>query len=166
MSKKSQFLSLPAGLGLVALALLALGSTTRTEVPPGAGEEHQVVRDRIHKATIPYPLTSFALVSSPTWTATGENDDDTIGWSDGGTCIASAGDVNGDGYTEILIDAPGAPGGTYRGQVYLYVVGGVQSIYLPIVVEDLFAASGPAVDNPFGQQLLPPNSPFPKKPEK
>jgi hypothetical protein len=121
VSRKLWFLSLPAGLGLVVLALLALGPAARAEVTPDAGGERHAVRDGMDDTAALYPLTGAPLVSSPTWTATGENDDDALGWSDGGTCIASVGDVNGDGYADLVVGAPYHDAeGVNKGKVYVY----------------------------------------------
>jgi hypothetical protein len=60
------------------------------------------------------------LSSSPVWTGVGEEQDDNYGCS-----VASAGDVNGDGYADVLVGAKGYPRGTGQfpvanGKVYLY----------------------------------------------
>jgi len=47
------------------------------------------------------------------FTASGENAGDDFGWS-----VASVGDVNGDGYADVMIGAPSY--GSSRGRVYLY----------------------------------------------
>ena len=54
---------------------------------------------------------------SPDWTATGEKTLDNFGF-----VVAAAGDVNGDGYDEILVGAPfNDEGGLDAGKVYLAV---------------------------------------------
>jgi hypothetical protein len=133
MDKRLQLLSLPVGLGLVALALLALGPAARAEMTPYGGGEHRSVPKTITGTVL--PLSIAPLASTPSWTATGETDGDALGWSDGGSCIASAGDVNGDSYADALIGAAGAPDGTHKGQVYLYLGRGAESIYLPIIMK-------------------------------
>ena len=50
---------------------------------------------------------------NPDWTATGENAGDEFGVS-----VASAGDINGDGYTDVAIGARSYDG--FRGKVYIY----------------------------------------------
>jgi hypothetical protein len=54
---------------------------------------------------------------SPTqdWYETGEN-----AWSSYGLSVASAGDVNGDGYSDVIVGAEGHPNGDDRGKAYLY----------------------------------------------
>lgn len=60
------------------------------------------------------------LSPTPAWTGTGAMDQQY------GQAVASAGDVNGDGYGDVLVgapfyQAPGDPGWTYRGRAYLYL---------------------------------------------
>jgi hypothetical protein len=55
---------------------------------------------------------------SPSWTAYGENLQDQFGYS-----VASAGDVNGDGFSDVLVGAPSWPNYAWRGKVYLYLGG-------------------------------------------
>ncbi len=63
-----------------------------------------------------YPGSSSGLPSTPEWTATGEGVGDWLGYS-----ISTAGDVNGDGYSDVLIGAPAYAGGNNRGKAYLYL---------------------------------------------
>ena len=51
----------------------------------------------------------------PDWTATGEGVGNHFGYA-----VAGAGDVNGDGYADVLIGARGHPAGSSRGKVYVY----------------------------------------------
>ncbi|MCC9076441.1 FG-GAP-like repeat-containing protein, partial [Litorilinea aerophila] len=53
--------------------------------------------------------------AAPGWMATGENINDRLGIS-----VASAGDVNNDGYDDLVAAAGGYPGGVSRGRVYVY----------------------------------------------
>jgi len=56
------------------------------------------------------------LSTTPVFTATGASD-----WDFMGSSVAGAGDVNGDGYADVLIGARGAPNGSFKGQAYLYL---------------------------------------------
>ena len=48
----------------------------------------------------------------------------------------------------MLIGAAGASDGAHKGQVYLYLGYGVESIYLPIIAKDSIGVSNLAVDRP------------------
>jgi hypothetical protein len=63
--------------------------------------------------------SATGLPATPTWTKQGENVEDRFGYS-----VASAGDVNGDGYSDVIIGAPGWPNGVpgaWRGKSYLFL---------------------------------------------
>jgi hypothetical protein len=66
-----------------------------------------------------YYGSSTGLSTSPNWTATGESNSDMLGYS-----ISTAGDVNRDGYSDVIIGVPGHNGGNYgQGKVYVYYGG-------------------------------------------
>jgi len=60
-----------------------------------------------------YAGSSDGLGGTPTWTAAGENPIDHFGAS-----IGTAGDVNGDGFADVLIVAPNTDAGTGKAYVY------------------------------------------------
>jgi hypothetical protein len=63
-----------------------------------------------------YPLTVDPLATSPSWTAESNQTGAAFGRS-----VGTAGDVNGDGYSDIIVGAPRYDGGqTDEGQVYVY----------------------------------------------
>jgi hypothetical protein len=69
---------------------------------PGGGELALFVHD--DHAT--YPLRVDPLLSSPAWTAEGDEAGARFG-----SCVASAGDVNGDGFSDVIVGASMFPGG-------------------------------------------------------
>ncbi|HLK27774.1 MAG TPA: FG-GAP-like repeat-containing protein [Puia sp.] len=61
-----------------------------------------------------YPVTIDPLSSSPSSTLNGSSATDVFG-----TSMASAGDVNGDGYSDVIVGAPGVSG--YAGAAYIFL---------------------------------------------
>ena len=53
---------------------------------------------RVDDATALYPVTVDPLLTTATWTMVGDQSNSEFGWS-----VSSAGDVNGDGYSDIII---------------------------------------------------------------
>jgi len=64
-----------------------------------------------------YLGSSTGLSESPNWSKDGESNTDLFGWS-----VAGLGDVNGDGFDDIMIGAPQNDGGGLdSGEVYVYL---------------------------------------------
>src|SRR6185503_8462215 len=63
------------------------------------------------------PRVDAALTASPTWTAESNQAFARLGWS-----VAPAGDVNGDGYSDVIVGAPGYahPAGQRSGAAFVY----------------------------------------------
>jgi hypothetical protein len=64
-----------------------------------------------------YPVTIDPVATSPAWTVQGDQANGYLG-----AAAATAGDVNGDGYSDVIVGADGYDvGGVDRGQAYLYL---------------------------------------------
>ncbi|MBN1956203.1 MAG: FG-GAP repeat protein [Anaerolineae bacterium] len=63
-----------------------------------------------------YLGSASGLNPTPALTLTGENEGDNFGYGS----VATAGDVNGDGYADVVVSAVNYPGGAGDGRVYLY----------------------------------------------
>ena len=63
-----------------------------------------------------YPITVDPVLTGPVWTGSGDTD-----YAYYSLSVSTAGDVNGDGYSDVIVGAPYHPGGgSYRGRAYLY----------------------------------------------
>ncbi|MCX6162123.1 MAG: FG-GAP-like repeat-containing protein [Ignavibacteriae bacterium] len=62
-----------------------------------------------------YNGSSDGLYLNPSWIRSGENDNDNFGAS-----VSTAGDVNGDGYSDVIIGATGFYNNGFQGKVYVF----------------------------------------------
>jgi len=112
----------------------AAGAVLAARMEPIAGGIRIVVDD----SRAIYPITVDPLATSPSWTAAGEATGDSFGWS-----VATAGDVNGDGYSDVVVGAYGHT--SYTGKAYLYL-GGASGLS----ASASWTAAGEAANNCFG----------------
>jgi hypothetical protein len=93
----------------------ASGSNVPARMEPIAGGVRIVVND----SDAIYPLIVDPLATSASWTAAGEGIDNRFGHS-----VSSAGDVNNDGYSDVIVGANhNSLNGVYAGKAYLYLGG-------------------------------------------
>ncbi|MFT3883987.1 MAG: FG-GAP-like repeat-containing protein [Flavobacteriales bacterium] len=90
--------------------------------------------------------SATGLSASPSWTKQGENVNDYFGYA-----VASAGDVNGDGYSDVLVGAPAWPNGVsgqWRGKAYLFLgsAGGLSGTAA-------WSNTGPAIESRYGTSV-------------
>jgi hypothetical protein len=81
------------------------------------------------------------LLGTASWTTLGEAPDNHFGWS-----VATAGDVNGDGYSDVVVGAQGFS--SYTGKAYLYL-GGASGLSSTAS----WTASGETTNNRFGARV-------------
>jgi hypothetical protein len=63
-----------------------------------------------------YPITIDPLITSPTWTAESNQAEANFGWS-----VSTAGDVNGDGFSDVIVSAYRFDNGeSNEGRAYVY----------------------------------------------
>ena len=86
---------------------------------------------------------SSGVSGSPDWTATGEYPNDYFGGA-----VATAGDVNGDGYADVLVGSPFHASGGLEGAVSLYY-GSAQGLN----VDDAWGKTGENAGDELGQTL-------------
>lgn len=92
------------------LARDATGRELRSRVALGTARNRAEVVVKTDGAA--YPITIHALVTSPTWTVTLTS----------ATAIASAGDVNGDGFEDVIVgDSAYSNGETAEGAAFVYL---------------------------------------------
>lgn len=105
---------------------------------PGSSMDKGVVMLFLGSAT--------GLPAAPSWTKQGENVNDGFG-----LCVASAGDVNGDGYSDVLVGAPAWPTGVtnqWRGKAYLFL-GSASGLSASAA----WTKTGPQTESRFGYSL-------------
>jgi len=89
---------------------------SRMELSECAGEGRCAVHLVVDDAGAAYPLTIDPLASSPNWTAEGND-----AFSRFGIAVASAGDVNGDGFSDVIVGAERYSNPQlYEGRAYVY----------------------------------------------
>jgi SdrD B-like protein/FG-GAP repeat protein/VCBS repeat protein len=94
----------------------ARGTSLRAWMEGFTGREASGIRILIDAREASYPILVDPIVTTPSWTTFGNQANARFG-----TAVATAGDVNNDGYSDILVGAPYYDNGqTDEGRVYLY----------------------------------------------
>jgi hypothetical protein len=78
------------------------------------GAEHYNIGQADVGRAYVYLGSSIGLSTNPTWTADGSQAGDLFGW-----LVSTAGDVNGDGYADVIVGAPETD--NLQGRAYLYL---------------------------------------------
>ena len=87
----------------------------RLDLPSAGNDEaNKKIHITIDDTGATYPLTVDPVITTPEWTAAGENPGDMFG-----AVLGTAGDVNGDGYDDVIVGARRYD--SYRGRAYVYL---------------------------------------------
>jgi len=125
------------GIAVLRYASLMVTDAVGTVLPSRFEPVTGGIRIRIEDASALYPLTVDPLATTPSWTASGEAMYGGFGYS-----VATAGDVNGDGYSDVVVGAPSADD---DGKAYLFL-GSASGL----AATASWTASGEAADDFFG----------------
>ncbi len=102
---------------LLHYAGLKVWDTAGTTLPAHMEVAGNTVALVVDDAPACYPITVDPLLTTPSWTAEGDQ-----GWAYFGLSVATAGDVNGDGFSDVIVGAPGYNGPfSDSGRAYLYL---------------------------------------------
>ena len=112
---------MPQGAHAIHYAQLAVhdanGAPLVARIDAFAGDGRRGLRLVVEDTHAAYPLTIDPLVTSPSWSVLGAQEGANLGSS-----VAPAGDVNGDGYNDVIVGAPGYDAGSAdEGRAYVYL---------------------------------------------
>jgi hypothetical protein len=102
--------------GVLRYAKLVVTDAVGTFLPARMNPITGGIRIVVDDSHAVYPITVDPLATSPSWTTVGEATSDWLG-----RFMGTAGDVNGDGYSDVVVSAYG--NNSYTGKVYLYLGG-------------------------------------------
>ena len=106
----------PHGVPVLRYGKLAVLDANGRDVPAWLALEGRTIAIEVNDRDATYPLTVDPLLTVPSWTAEGNQVQ-----SDFGCSVATAGDVNADGYSDVLVGASQYDNGqTDEGKVFLY----------------------------------------------
>ncbi len=107
----------PQGRPVLQYGAVHVFDATGAEIPSDLGVQGKQVRIVIDDLHATYPLIVDPLLTTPAWTAEGNNEGYRLGVS-----VATAGDVNGDGYSDIIVGVLGYTNGEDdEGGAYVYL---------------------------------------------
>jgi hypothetical protein len=107
----------PAGIPAMRLSQLIARDATGAELPSCFDASPGMLSVLVDDAGATYPITIDPLMTSPEWTADSDQVDANLGFA-----VATAGDVNGDGYSDVIVGAPTWDGGeSSEGGAFVYM---------------------------------------------
>ncbi len=113
---QSVLLRTPAGIDAARWKQLVVRDAASSALPACLDASGGMLRILIDDRVAIYPVTVDPLMTSPAWTVEGLQRSANLGFS-----VATAGDVNGDGYSDVIIGAPGySNGGMREGRAFVY----------------------------------------------
>jgi hypothetical protein len=105
----------PRGAAMLEYGKLAVQDATGRELAAWLDVEEGRIGIVIDDVGARYPITVDPVMTAPAWAVEGQAAGDTYGWS-----VATAGDVNGDGFSDVIVGGPDYDQIVEGGQAWVY----------------------------------------------